>query len=59
MEKFSSLDNILQAFSVEPLNKEFYGNIQEQFYQLVGGEIGEGKKKKVFKATVTKPPCKR
>lgn len=39
---FSSLNEILEAFKVEPLNREFYGSIVRSFYSLVGGEIGAG-----------------
>ena len=42
--KTLSLQDILNAFSVEALNEEFYKIIQEYFYELVGGKIGKGKK---------------
>ncbi|VGO22311.1 DNA methyltransferase family protein [Pontiella sulfatireligans] len=35
----ASLDDIINAFSVEKLNKEFYRDIQKHFYQLVGGKV--------------------
>lgn len=40
---FSSLDKIQDAFSVEPLNEEFYKKIVRSFYSLVGGEVGTGR----------------
>ena len=43
--KTLSLQDILNAFSVEALNEEFYKIVQEFFYQLLGGKIGKGKKK--------------
>lgn len=42
--KIISLKDILDAFSVEALNEEFYKIIQSFFYKLVGGKVGKGKK---------------
>lgn len=42
--KSLALQDILTAFSVEALNEEFYKIIQANFYELVGGKIGKGKK---------------
>jgi hypothetical protein len=42
--KSHALQDILNAFSVEALNEEFYKIIQAYFYELVGGKIGKGKK---------------
>lgn len=42
--KSLALQDILDAFSVEALNEEFYKTIQEYFYKLVGGKVGKGKK---------------
>ena len=42
--KTLSLNDILEAFSVEALNEEFYKIIAHYFYQLIGGKIGKGKK---------------
>lgn len=36
---FDSLDAIRNSFSLEPVNKEFYRNIQKHFYELVGGKV--------------------
>lgn len=36
---FNSLDEIIQAFSVEPLNKQFYQDIAKSFYSLIGGKV--------------------
>lgn len=52
---FNNIDSILEAFSVEPLNKEFYKNIQDAFYKLVGGSLGTGKSKKEFDSTLKLP----
>lgn len=42
--KTLALNDILEAFSVEALNEEFYKIIAHYFYQLIGGTIGKGKK---------------
>ena len=42
--KSLALQDILNAFSVEALNEEFYKIIQDFFYELVGGKVGKGKK---------------
>lgn len=42
--KAISLQDMLNAFSVEALNEEFYKIVQSFFYELVGGKIGKGKK---------------
>lgn len=42
--KALSIQDILNAFSVEALNEEFYKIIQAFFYALVGGKVGKGKK---------------
>lgn len=52
---FNNIDSILEAFSVEPLNKEFYKNIQDAFYKLVGGSLGTGKSKKEFDSSLKLP----
>jgi len=41
---FTSLDEIIKAFSVEPLNKLFYQDIAKSFYSLIGGSVLENKK---------------
>ncbi len=46
--KLLSLQDILNAFSVEALNEEFYKIVQNFFYKLVGGHIGQGKKSSDF-----------
>lgn len=43
-EKVISLQDILDAFSVESLNEEFYKIIQSFFYKLVGGKVGKDKR---------------
>lgn len=43
-----ALNDILEAFSVETLNEEFYKIVAEYFYQLIGGKIGKGKKGKDY-----------
>lgn len=52
---FDTLDSILDAFSVEPLNKEFYTKIQTIFYKLIGGELGQGKNKIKYKSVLELP----
>ncbi len=52
---FSSLDEIMEAFSVEPLNKEFYERIVRSFYSLVGGEVGKGRHKEKLESNLTLP----
>ena len=42
--KSLALQDILNAFSVEALNEEFYKIVQAYFYELVGGKVGKGKK---------------
>jgi len=42
--KTLSIQDILNAFSVEALNEEFYKIIQAFFYELIGGEVGKGRK---------------
>lgn len=42
--KTLALNDILEAFSVEALNEEFYKIIAHYFYQLIGGKIGKGNK---------------
>ncbi|WP_445957614.1 Eco57I restriction-modification methylase domain-containing protein [Yeosuana sp.] len=41
---FSSLNEIIEAFSVEPLNKQFYQEIAKAFYELIGGKYKQGTK---------------
>ena len=38
-----ALNDLLEAFSVEALNEEFYKIVAEYFYQLIGGKVGKGK----------------
>ena len=54
--KTLSLQDILNAFSVEALNEEFYKIVQEFFYQLLGGEIGKGKKKSDYGEGILRLP---
>lgn len=35
----ASLEDVVDAFSVEKLNKEFYRDVQKHFYRLVGGKV--------------------
>jgi len=48
---FRSLDEIQEAFSVEPLNKEFYQDIVKYFFELISGKYKTGSKT----ITVEKP----
>lgn len=51
-----ALNDILEAFSVEALNEEFYKIVAEYFYQLIGGKIGKGKKGKDYGDGILKLP---
>jgi len=46
--KTLALEDILNAFSVEALNEEFYKIIATYFYQLIGGKVGKDKKANDF-----------
>lgn len=50
-----SKDIIHEAFSVEALNKEFYGFIAKRFYELVGATTGQGKNKTEHKRIMRLP----
>jgi len=52
---YNDLDNILEAFSVEPLNKQFYEQIADSFYNLIGGNVGIGNKSKEYKSVLKLP----
>lgn len=52
---FSSLDEIIKSFSVEPLNKLFYQEISKAFYELIGGKISIASKKYDFNALLVLP----
>jgi adenine-specific DNA-methyltransferase len=52
---FQDLDEIQKAFSVEPLNKEFYQKIAKAFYGLIGGKVTEGSKAKEYQASLKLP----
>lgn len=53
--KTLALNDILNAFSVEALNEEFYKIISEYFYQLVGGTVGAGKSAKTYEPKLKLP----
>jgi len=44
-----------KRFSLEVVNKEFYKQISENFIKLVGGTLGSGKNKKIYKAILKIP----
>lgn len=52
---FNSLDEIIKAFSVEPLNKLFYQEVSKAFYELIGGKISIASKKHDFTAVLELP----
>lgn len=54
--KTISLQDMLNAFSVEALNEEFYKIVQSFFYELVGGKIGKGKKVTDYKNGILQLP---
>ena len=52
---FNSIDEIIQAFSVEPLNKQFYQDIAKAFYELIGGKVKIGSKNVEYDTTLSLP----
>lgn len=52
---FSNIDSILEAFSVKPLNEEFYKQISHHFYTLIGAKIGSGTKEVEYQAQMKLP----
>lgn len=52
---FYSLDEIIQAFSVEPLNKQFYQDIAKSFYGLIGGKVKIGSRNVEFDTSLKLP----
>ena len=52
---FNSLDEIIQAFSVEPLNKQFYQDIAKSFYGLIGGKVKIGSRNVEFDIALRLP----
>ena len=52
---FNSLDEIIQAFSVEPLNKQFYQDIAKSFYCLIGGKVKIGSRNEEFDTSLKLP----
>ncbi len=53
--KKTALEDIRAAFSVEALNNEFYKQISEYFYQLVGATTTRGKKTETREKTMNLP----
>lgn len=49
------MDAITTAFSVEPLNKQFYQAINTAFYKLIGGEVKIGRSTENYKAVLKLP----
>lgn len=52
---FVRLQDITNTFSVAELNEEFYGDVVDSFYQLIGGSIGKGRAKKEYKRLLHLP----
>lgn len=52
---FNSLDEIIQAFNVEPLNKQFYQDIAKSFYGLIGGKVKIGSRNVEFDTSLKLP----
>ncbi len=52
---FSNFSAIKEAFSVEPLTKEFYQKIAEAFYKLVGGKVRSGNRVTDFSGVLKLP----
>ncbi len=51
----SDLKDLQKRFSVDIVNKEFYNAVAGCFMDLVGGERGEGRKKKKYQAQLQLP----
>lgn len=52
---FTTLDEIIEAFSVEPLNKQFYQEIAKAFYTLIGGKVKIGSRNVEFDSVMELP----
>jgi len=52
---FNSLNEIIEAFSVEPLNKQFYQDIAKSFYGLSGGKVKIGSRNVEFDTLLKLP----
>lgn len=52
---FNSLEDIIKAFSVEPLNKQFYQEISKAFYALIGGKINIASRRYDFEPVLELP----
>ena len=52
---FLTLENIKEAFSVEPVNKEFYRNVARFFNELAGGEVQLGSRVEKHKRILILP----
>ena len=52
---FDTLEAIEEAFSVEPLNIQFYKDIAQSFYRLIGGRVKVGSKTEQFETTLELP----
>ncbi|WP_117880492.1 Eco57I restriction-modification methylase domain-containing protein [Aureibaculum luteum] len=52
---FGSVDEIIKAFSVEPLNKLFYKEVSKAFYELIGGKINIASKRYNFDTLLELP----
>ncbi|WP_342333150.1 Eco57I restriction-modification methylase domain-containing protein [Pedobacter sp. FW305-3-2-15-E-R2A2] len=55
IENSINLSSLIEAFSVEKLNRDFYRDISAQFYHLVGAVTGQGKKTKTYERQLTLP----
>jgi len=55
IEKSLNFESLVKAFSVEKLNKDFYRDISEQFYRLIGATVGKGKNVKVYERLLQLP----
>ncbi|MEH3113433.1 Eco57I restriction-modification methylase domain-containing protein [Pedobacter terrae] len=55
IEKQIDFTSLVNAFSVEKLNKAFYNDISEQFYKLIGATIGKGKTIKTYERVLQLP----
>ncbi|KYG81368.1 Eco57I restriction-modification methylase [Roseivirga ehrenbergii] len=53
--KALALKDLLDAFSVEALNQEFYHIVADKFYQLIGGSYGKGRNAHDYQALLKIP----
>jgi len=53
--RINNFEDLQSRFSIEIVNKEFYGAIQRLFYKLVGGKVKQGSRNIEFKPMLKLP----